>query len=170
MYQLPYEIIKKIILNISSCSTKDSSNVCKIWRTIFEDKFLTISDKKIIVNDTFMFNKILDNFYKEEIMRPKGKNEHLSSRHYPITEYFSIEIISNPKCLTLIALFEIAIDFITLNRYNILDMLCATNNTTAIYFYTKWSYGKLKSGYYDKLLSICLINHLFELVNFFLKR
>ncbi len=161
MDYLPYEIIQQIILGVSSCSTKDASNVCKKWKKIFCDNFLMVSEKKIIVNDTFMLTKTLNNF-------------NLGIKALQIEELLdetTIYEIRYSKCLTYIAKFLISLEYRHSNYRLILEQLCVDDNLIAIEFHKKFNniYNHSLADPYGMILLSCLKYNSFKLINHFIK-
>ncbi len=156
---LPYEIIQQIILNISPCTTKDASYVCCKWKKIFGDNFLTINDKKIIVNDTFILTKTLNNFNLGIELIGGLLDEN------------TIYEIRNPKCLTYIAKFLISLKYRHQNYELILEQLCANDNLIAIKFYENFNnkYNRAWVDPYGKILLLCLKYNSFKLIDHVVK-
>ncbi len=170
MEQLPYEIIQKIILGISSCSTKDASCVCKKWKKILYDNFLIIGDSKIIINDTFMLNKMLC----ETFSRKFGFCQNYRQRRIEtLLEGISIEKIINSKCLTYIAKFLISLHYKSKLSDAIIAQLCINNDQIAIKFYTIFFdciYLPSKKEISGYLLSLCLRYNSFVLIDYFVTK
>ncbi len=156
---LPYEIMQLIILNISSCTTKDASHVCCKWKKIFDDNFLTINDKKIIVNDTFILTKTLNNFNLSIKLVGRLLDEN------------TIYEIRNPKCLTYIAKFLIPLKYRHQYYELILEQLCANDNLIAIKFYEKFNnrHNFASVDPYGRILLLSLKYNSFKLIDYLVK-
>lgn len=170
MEELPYEILQQIILNISLCSTNDASNVCKIWKKIFNDNYLTIHDNKIIINDTFMLNKYLCEIRPEELRNDCSKGGIYDSPIEIFLKNNEINKILTKKCVSYIAQFFMSLSVLYCRYETVLIQLCVTNNLLAIKFrdfvHNRQLYGEVD---YIEMLDISLEYNAFDLINYFTK-
>lgn len=164
-HYFPEEIVEKIILSISRCTTYNASNVCKEWFQIFmRNKLCIMGNDGNFTYDSFLSNKILinDTFALFHFLTQMCKNRNINVFTQAVFKTIKLKEVHNELCIKRLCKLGYRIPSCL---SQLIIYICNINNKSCInYLCYLMTIHNIKSDYTQQLLRhICRINNEFPI-------